>query len=185
MANKTFAGLPAAAALTGAEVIPGLQGGSDVRTTAQAIADLAGTPDAEDVAYDNATSGLTATDVQDALDEIVDLIPAALGDVTAASSITADAVESTLASAFGARQVAQIYAPNNAYLTIVGDFDPAHAKALVMKYFGDIPLGKPVPRPAVSPVTLQTPKRLVFEDRVEVPRLYMLWPTVGEKTDNM
>ena len=30
------------------------------------------------------------------------------------------------------------YAPNNAYLAIVGDFDPAHAKTLVTKYFGDI-----------------------------------------------
>src|SRR5262245_55642871 len=31
------------------------------------------------------------------------------------------------------------YAPNNATLTIVGDFDPAQAKALVAKYFDDIP----------------------------------------------
>ena len=35
------------------------------------------------------------------------------------------------------------YAPNNAILTIVGDFDPAQAKAWVTKYFGDIPRGKP------------------------------------------
>ena len=28
------------------------------------------------------------------------------------------------------------YAPNNAFLAIVGDFDPAQAKALVTKYFG-------------------------------------------------
>ena len=39
------------------------------------------------------------------------------------------------------------YAPNNAFLTIVGDFDPAQAKAWVAKYFGDIPRGKPITRP--------------------------------------
>ena len=76
------------------------------------------------------------------------------------------------------------YAPNNAFLTIVGDFDPAQAKAWVQKYFGDIPRGKPVPRPAVAPVALPAAKRLVFEDRVQVPRLYLVWPTVGEKSDD-
>ena len=39
------------------------------------------------------------------------------------------------------------YAPNNAFLAIVGDFDPAQAKAWVTKYFGDISRGKPVVRP--------------------------------------
>ena len=35
------------------------------------------------------------------------------------------------------------YAPNNAYLAIVGDFDPAQVKSWVQKYFGDIPRGTP------------------------------------------
>jgi zinc protease len=76
------------------------------------------------------------------------------------------------------------YAPNNTYLAIVGDFDPAQAKAWVAKYFGDIPRGKPVTRPQVNLVTLPAEKRLVFEDRVQVPRLYIQWPTVGEKHDD-
>jgi predicted Zn-dependent peptidase len=33
------------------------------------------------------------------------------------------------------------YAPNNATLTLSGDFDPAEAKALIQQYFGDIPKG--------------------------------------------
>ena len=41
MANKRFSDLAAAAALTGTEVVPCIQSGSDVRTTAQAIANLA------------------------------------------------------------------------------------------------------------------------------------------------
>jgi zinc protease len=76
------------------------------------------------------------------------------------------------------------YAPNNAYVAIVGDFDPAQAKAWVQKYFGDIPRGKPIMRPKVEPVTLDAERRLVFEDRVQVPRLYIQWPTIGEKSDD-
>jgi zinc protease len=76
------------------------------------------------------------------------------------------------------------YAPNNAYLAIVGDFDAAQAKAWVAKYFGDIPRGKPITRPKVDPVVLDAEKRLVYEDRVQVPRLYVQWPTVGETSDD-
>src|SRR5215203_360395 len=76
------------------------------------------------------------------------------------------------------------YAPNNAYLTIVGDFDPALAKTWIARYFGDIPRGKPITRPTVAPVVLKSAQRLVFEDRVQVPRLYVQWPTVGEKNDD-
>ena len=76
------------------------------------------------------------------------------------------------------------YAPNNAFLTIVGDFDAAQAKSWVTKYFGDIPRGNAIKRPDVAPVTLSTGQRLVMEDRVQVPRLYVQWPTVGEKNDD-
>ena len=33
------------------------------------------------------------------------------------------------------------YAPNNAFLTIVGDFDPEQARTWITRYFGDIPRG--------------------------------------------
>ena len=76
------------------------------------------------------------------------------------------------------------YAPNNAFLAIVGDFDPVQTKAWVQKYFGDIPRGKAITRPTVAPVTLDTERRLVYEDRVQLPRLYVQWPTVGEQHDD-
>jgi zinc protease len=76
------------------------------------------------------------------------------------------------------------YAPNNAFLAIVGDFDTAPAKEWVAKYFGDIPRGKPIVRPEVAPVTLAGERRLYYEDRIQVPRLYISWPTVGEKSDD-
>jgi zinc protease len=76
------------------------------------------------------------------------------------------------------------YAPNNAFLTIVGDIDPAQARTWVAKYFGDIPQGKPITRPKVDSVTLDGEKRLVYEDRVQVPRLYIQWPTAGQRHDD-
>jgi len=76
------------------------------------------------------------------------------------------------------------YAPNNATLTIAGDFDPAQAKTWVAKYFSGIAKGAAIARPDVSPVTLPAPVRLVYEDRVQLPRLYIQWPTVGEKSDD-
>ena len=76
------------------------------------------------------------------------------------------------------------YAPNNAYLSVVGDFDTAQTKAWVTRYFGDIGRGKPITRPKVEPVTLSVEKRLYYEDRVQVSRLYIQWPTVGEKSDD-
>ena len=76
------------------------------------------------------------------------------------------------------------YAPNNAYIAIVGDFHPAQAREWVAKYFGGIARGEPIERPVARPVGLDKEKRLVYEDRVEVPRLYLQWPTVGERDDD-
>jgi zinc protease len=76
------------------------------------------------------------------------------------------------------------YAPGNATIAIVGDFDPAQAKQWVAKYFGDLPKGKPISRPAVSPPAITNEKRFTYEDRVQIPRLYVAWPTVGAKHDD-
>jgi zinc protease len=71
------------------------------------------------------------------------------------------------------------YAPNNATLTIAGDFKPAEAKALVLKYFGGIPRGPAMPaRPKVNPVVLAKDTFMVLEDRVQLPRAFYDWPTV-------
>lgn len=69
------------------------------------------------------------------------------------------------------------YAPNNASLAVVGDFDPEQAKSWIERYFGDIPAGPPIERPDPAPVRLAEDERLVLEDRVQLPRLYMVWPT--------
>jgi zinc protease len=76
------------------------------------------------------------------------------------------------------------YAPSNATIAIVGDFNPSQAKALVTKYFGDLRRGAPITRPTVTAPVLTAEKRLVFEDRVQVPRLYLAWPAVGDDRDD-
>lgn len=76
------------------------------------------------------------------------------------------------------------YAPNNATIAIVGDFDPAQAKEWIKKYFADLPKGQTVTRPKVPLGNLIASKRLVYEDAVQVPRLYIQWPTVGFKNDD-
>lgn len=71
------------------------------------------------------------------------------------------------------------YAPNNATLSIVGDLDPEVVKPLVAKYFADLPRGKPITRPKIGPSAVTSEKRLTFEDRVQVPRLMIAWPSVS------
>lgn len=68
------------------------------------------------------------------------------------------------------------YAPNNACLVVAGNFDAKLAKEWIEKYFGSFPRGKAFDRPMPQPVTLGAEKRMVYEDKVQLPRLYMTWP---------
>ncbi len=73
------------------------------------------------------------------------------------------------------------YAPNNATLSIAGDFDPVKTKQLIREYFGNIPRGPALPaRPNVAPVVLARDTFLVAEDRVQLPRAFYEWPTPKE-----
>ncbi len=70
----------------------------------------------------------------------------------------------------------QYYAPNNATITIAGDFNADSAKAWVQKYFGHIPRSlATITRPVVPPITLTKDSVLVVEDRVQLPRVYYTW----------
>ena len=75
------------------------------------------------------------------------------------------------------------YRPDNAVLTLVGDFEPRAALQLVRKYFDDLPAGpKPpasssletpgpeAPQPALTPSV-----RHELRDAVNLPRLYLAW----------
>jgi zinc protease len=69
------------------------------------------------------------------------------------------------------------YAPNNASLAIVGDFDPAQAKEWVEKYFGPLKRGAPVPKITAVTPPITAERRAVIHDQVELPRVYMAWLT--------
>ena len=69
------------------------------------------------------------------------------------------------------------YGPNNASLSIAGDIDPVRTRALVEKWFADVPAGRPVPPLAPPAAVLTEEKRLFTEDKVSLPRLYMAWLT--------
>jgi zinc protease len=69
------------------------------------------------------------------------------------------------------------YVPNNASLCVAGDIDVEKTKALVEKWFGGIPAGKPVPQQERTIPVLSREKRIMFEDHVQLPRLYMAWIT--------
>ncbi len=74
------------------------------------------------------------------------------------------------------------YVPNNASLVIAGDFDPKEARAWVEKYFGPIPKGAEVSRPQVAAPMLDREVREQIDDRVQFPRLYMVWHSVPQYT---
>jgi zinc protease len=69
------------------------------------------------------------------------------------------------------------YTPNNAVLVIAGDIDPAATRRMVERWFGAIPRGPEVKRPAPAPFSLAADVHGTLEDRVQVPRLYDSWHT--------
>jgi zinc protease len=70
----------------------------------------------------------------------------------------------------------RFYHPRNASLAIAGDITTSDAMRLAKKWFADIPPGPPVEAVIAAPPQ-PTGLQFVFEDRVELPRLYMAWPT--------
>jgi zinc protease len=69
------------------------------------------------------------------------------------------------------------YAPNNASLAIVGDFDSAKVRQLVEKYFGPLKRGPEVPRVKVTTPPIASERRTVVHDNVQLPRVYLAWLT--------
>jgi zinc protease len=75
------------------------------------------------------------------------------------------------------------YRPENAVLTVTGDFDPALTRRWVEQYFGEIPRGHghpPMPDTSM-PRVFGTWRREVVEDNVMLPRLFLsfLSPVFG------
>ena len=75
------------------------------------------------------------------------------------------------------------YAPNNAVLTIVGDFDSGEARALVEKYFADI-----TPQPAPPPVDVSEPEEVAARSELyqdpfaQLPAIMLGWKVPARRT---
>jgi zinc protease len=77
------------------------------------------------------------------------------------------------------------YAPNNAVLTVAGDFELAAALSLIERHFGAIPANPAIPaRPDMSvEARLAAEYREVIPDRVPLPRVYAAWRAEPFGTD--
>jgi zinc protease len=75
------------------------------------------------------------------------------------------------------------YTPNNAVLTVAGDFDPDDTLVKVERYFGEIPPGPPLPPVQVPSRPLGGEQREVREDDVRLPRIYLGFraPAYGQR----
>jgi zinc protease len=68
------------------------------------------------------------------------------------------------------------YRPRNASLALAGDVDTDQALALAAEYFGSLEAGEdPPPVDLVAPPPIVAEQRLLLEDRVELPRIYLSW----------
>src|SRR5207247_9941234 len=69
------------------------------------------------------------------------------------------------------------YAPSNASLVVAGDLQPAEARRLIEKWFGDVKPGA-TPEPAAIPgVALTGVQKKTITDRAQLPQLYLAWLT--------
>jgi zinc protease len=78
------------------------------------------------------------------------------------------------------------YSPNNATLTIGGDFQSAATIKLIEKYFGSIPRGPEVKPVQVAPVSLTADRYVSYTDNyARLPLLAIVYPTVPNYAKDM
>ncbi|HSJ06043.1 MAG TPA: pitrilysin family protein [Longimicrobiales bacterium] len=78
------------------------------------------------------------------------------------------------------------YAPNNAVLSLVGDFEPARALERVRRFFGDIPRGPavpPIPGRTTLPPVLGAEVRDTVEQDISLARVYEAYRIPAYGTD--
>jgi predicted Zn-dependent peptidase len=72
------------------------------------------------------------------------------------------------------------YVPNNATLSIAGDIDMAQTKAMITKYFGDIPAGATVQRPSAYEPPLGGEVVDTIYDNIQIPAVFAGYRMVSE-----
>lgn len=76
------------------------------------------------------------------------------------------------------------YVPNNAVLSIAGDIDIEKTKALVEKYFGEIPRGKEPYRPDIEEPAMTMEVRDTIYDNIQLPAVFQAYRMPGQGTDD-
>lgn len=76
----------------------------------------------------------------------------------------------------------KFYIPNNATLSIAGDFDKKQLKQWINKYFSGIPKGKDIERPTIVEPKKTAEVRDVIEDNVQLPGVMMGYHTPAQGT---
>ena len=74
----------------------------------------------------------------------------------------------------------KFYIPNNATLSIAGDFDKKELKAWINKYFSTIPKGKDIVRPTIVEPKKIAEIRDVIEDNIQLPAVMMGYHTPAQ-----
>ena len=72
------------------------------------------------------------------------------------------------------------FRPDQAILSLVGDFESVRALSLVNQYFASIPSHASMARPTAAYGRLDREQRLVMAAQVELPMLAIAWPTVPQ-----
>ena len=76
------------------------------------------------------------------------------------------------------------YVPNNAVLSIAGDFNVSETKKLIQDYFGAIPKGtKPIPRPNVTEPPMGGEVRATIEDNIQLPAVIQAYKAPKQGSD--
>ena len=73
------------------------------------------------------------------------------------------------------------YAPNNAVLIIVGDFDPSVALNLVRQYFGPVPASPPPPPVSTVEPPQQGLKSVIVRKEAQTPSFQVVWHAPAAK----
>jgi zinc protease len=76
------------------------------------------------------------------------------------------------------------YGPNNATLTIAGNFDREQCLSWVKTYFGSIPRGPEVKSMQPMPAKLQANRFVSYKDKVRFPLLSIAYPTVESRHED-
>ena len=84
----------------------------------------------------------------------------------------------TAASAEDVREFfRRYYAPQNASIVIAGDINPAEVRKKIESWFSDVKAGKPKDPIEVPPAAVTSVIKETLTDQVQLPRLYLAWPS--------